>query len=386
MTFVIICLDGFKYDYLKNTKFLKHLASKNLNGEIYHGFGYASEFSAITGKDVNELGMIVNNFYYNPNKIKFFYFWRFLDKIPFNNQSRLFLNILYNIKEFLVGNNQPKSIFNIPLKYSKYFDFLMKKNFFAGNSLSHPTIFDVLKNKKKISGYMWPFVLKNNKTKIDFLNISTNTTNTDKRAFTRSISLLKDSPDLFYLHFFSTDNLVHKYGTESKKTIELIKILDKYVEEISKYADKLLIFSDHGMTDIKEIIDIKKIIDSSGLVFGKDYVMFLDSTLARFWFFNDNAKNKIKNLLLKTKNGKIISFKNKDIHRKFGELIFQVNPGILILPNFYQNVADKATHGYDDKSPDEKAFYIFKDDKNKSGKLKKNIKMQEIFNIIIKNS
>ena len=63
MTFTIICLDGFKYDYLKKTKFLKKLASTNQHGEIFHGFGYASEFSAITGKTAEELGIIVNNFY-----------------------------------------------------------------------------------------------------------------------------------------------------------------------------------------------------------------------------------------------------------------------------------------------------------------------------------
>lgn len=396
MTFVIVCLDGFKYEYLEKTKFLKNLSLKNPNGEIYHGFGFASEFSAITGKDIEELGLIVNNFYYNPGKLKFFHFFRFLDLLPFNNLSRLLLNFTYNTKEFLIRNNQPKSIFKIPLKYSIYFDYLIKKNFFTSNLLDHKTIFGILKHKK-VSGYMWPFIYEKNKTKIDLANLATNTANTDHIAFIKSLQLLKKNPDICYIHFFSTDNLVHRNGTKSLKTLSLIKNLDKYLEEINKYADKLLIYSDHGMTDINQLVNIKQIIDKTNLVYGKDYIMFLDATLARFWPLHDRAKNLIIKVLENTNKGKLIYFNNQEIHKKFGHLVFQVNPGILILPNFYQNTPDKATHGYDDHSKDEKAMYIFADKTNnrkeikkisnvKANKsLKKDIKMPEIFNIIMKN-
>jgi len=384
-TFVIICLDGFKYDYLKKTNFLNKLAENGQHGELNHGFGYASEYSAITGKDTKDLEIIAN-FYYHP-KSNFYSTLSLIDSLPFKKNLRFFLDLIYNSKEFLIGNNQPKSIFNIPLKYSKYFDYSIKKNIFE-EKFKYPSIFELLRQKrKKVSGYMWPFIFKNNKSKIDFLNISKNTADTDNRAFKKSIQLLKKKPDICYIHFFSTDNLVHKSGTNSKKTNEIIKILDKYVEKINNYADKILIFSDHGMIDVTEILDIQKIINQTGLVFEKDYIMFLDSTLARFWFFNETARRKIKDLFLNLKKGKIIYFKNKKIHKKFGELVFQVNPGILILPNFYQSTADKAMHGYSGESNGEKGFYIFSDKtKNNKKEIKKDMEIKEIFNLVISNA
>ncbi|MGV8151629.1 MAG: alkaline phosphatase family protein, partial [Candidatus Nanoarchaeia archaeon] len=346
MTFVIICLDGFKKDYIKDTEFLKGLEKSSLFGEVNHGFGFVSELIAITGKTNEELGLIANNFVYSSNK-NFYYKMRFIDSLPLKNKFRRALDIGYTLKEFIVGNRQPKTIFNIPLKYMQYFDFLNKKNFFEKNSSPSKTIFEILENRK-LSAYMWPFVYENKKTRLDILNLAFSSANTDKRAFEKSIKLLKKNPDICYIHFFSTDNLVHRLGTVSPRTRELIKILDDYVKEIANYADKLLIFSDHGMTDIKETIDIWNLINKESLEFGKDYLMFLDSTLARFWTFNKNAEKKIKLLLEKTKKGKLYTFKNKTIHKRFGNLIFQLNPGITINPNFYQDVPDKATHGYNE--------------------------------------
>jgi len=381
MTFVIICLDGFRYDYIKETSFLKKIMKKSRYGEIYHGFGYASQYSAITGKSVEDLGIIAN-FYYKPKKLDFYSFFSFVDNFPFKKNLRIFLDLIYNAKEFLRGNNQPKSIFQIPLKYSRFFNNSVKKNIFE-EKFKSPSFFEIFRDKK-ISGYMWPFIFENNKAKIDILNLSLNTSNTDKRAFEKSIKLLEKKPDICYIHLFSADNLIHKFGTKSDKTKEIIDTLDDYSEKLNKYADKLLIFSDHGMTEVNEILNLRNLINKTNLKYGKDYVMFLDSTLARFWFFNEQAKIKIKNLLLKIKKGRIISLKNKELHKKFGELIFQVNSGVLILPNFYQKKPDKAMHGYDDKLKTERGFYLFLDKKN-TKKQKKDIKMKEIFDIIQTN-
>lgn len=382
MTFVIICLDGFKNSYLDKAPFLKQLAKNNLNGEIFHGVGYASEYSAITGKKPEELGIIAN-FVYNPRN-NFYFFLNFLENFPIRKQIRTLLDIVLNIKEFLMGNKQPKSSFDIPFEYLRYFDYSVKKNIFQENAFKFPTIFELLRHKK-ISAYMWPFIYKNKRTKIDLLNVSINTAYTDKRAFQKSIELLKENPDICYIHFFATDNLVHKYGIESKKTTELINELDYYTREISKYADKILIYSDHGMTDVKEIIDIKSLMNKTRLIYGIDYIMFLDDTLARFWILNKKCKNKIEKLLKETGKGKIILFKNKKIHKKFGEIIFLANSGVLICPNFYQSTPHKATHGYDDtESHDERGFYLFCKKQNKKGH--KNIKMEDIFKIIMEEA
>ncbi|MFW9881988.1 MAG: alkaline phosphatase family protein [Candidatus Thorarchaeota archaeon] len=383
MTFVIICLDGFRYDYITKTEFIRQLLPKSIYGKISHGFGYASEYSAITGRETEELGIIAN-FFYNPH-FNLYSFLGFLDNGPLKKQLRLVTNLFISFTDFLKENKQPKSIFNIPYKSIKYFDNSVKRNIFQEKVFNFPTFFELLRHKD-ISAYMWPFVYENRKSKIDMLNLAIDTANTDERTFRKSISLLKKNPDICYIHFFSTDNLVHKFGVDSKKTLGLIKRLDYYVKEILPYADKLLIYSDHGMVDVKETIDIKKIMTKSELIHGTNYIMFLDDTLARFWVFDKNTKNTILKILKKTKKGRFINLKDENLHKKFGEIIFITNPGTIICPNFYQSTPHKATHGYDDKkTSDEKGIYIFYNPQTCSSH-KKDIKMKDIFRIIMEEA
>jgi predicted AlkP superfamily pyrophosphatase or phosphodiesterase len=313
MTFTIICLDGFRYDYLEKTEFLKRLAKTNLHGKLSPGMGYSSEISALTGKNAEELGILANNFIYNPRKLRFFHFFKAVDKFPLKNQLRLLLELIYNLKEFATGNCQPKSIFKIPLQEICYFDFLLKKNFFTENLISFSTIFDFFRKKnKKVSGYIWPFIYRNNAAKLDIFNLKLNTGNTDERAFRKSVALLKENPDILYVHFFSADNLVHKYGTNSEETFFLIRKLDSYVKAIAAFSDKLLVFSDHGMVDVKESFDVMKEIRKTPFILGKDYIMFLDSAMARFWFFNKECGTAFRKFLADSGKGKFVTFRNEE--------------------------------------------------------------------------
>ena len=69
----------------------------------------------------------------------------------------------------------------------------------------------------------------------------------------------------------------------------------------------LYVFSDHGMHDINEEYNLIKEIESLGLGFEKDYVAVYDSTMARFGFFNDTAKEKITVMLSAHDKGRTMS-------------------------------------------------------------------------------
>ena len=96
---------------------------------------------------------------------------------------------------------------------------------------------------------------------------------------------------------------MHTYGTEHEKTVEKIKWLEEQISNVYDYANdkydevSLHIFSDHGMCDTKGSVDLIKVIENTGLVYGKDYVAMYDSTMARFWFMNDEARETIEDLL-----------------------------------------------------------------------------------------
>ena len=151
---------------------------------------------------------------------------------------------------------------------------------------------------------------------------------------------------------------MHNNGTMHEKTIEKLKWLEEQISDVYEHALEnyddvaLNIFSDHGMCDTKGSVDLIKVIDQADLEYGKDYVAMYDSTMARFWFMNDEARETITNLLSKEKSGQIVSddeLKRMRVFfedRKFGELFFLTNPGILINPSYFGSKAIPGMHGF----------------------------------------
>ena len=161
--------------------------------------------------------------------------------------------------------------------------------------------------------------------------------------------------DIDFFYFGELDNLGHKYGTKSIPLIRAIKDIDKKLEGM-KFD---LIFSDHGMINVEKIVSVP-ITDNC----------FIDSDMARYWG-SDEELDKIKEKL-PLENGKIIEW-----NKKYGDLIFLVNTGVLIFPDFWNENIVKGMHGYDGKHQDMKAFYLL----NENGK-KEDLKVEELHKIL----
>jgi hypothetical protein len=168
---------------------------------------------------------------------------------------------------------------------------------------------------------------------------------------------LQDSKDIDYEYIGDLDKVSHEYGTKSEETIKIIRKID---ERISK-KEFDIIFSDHGMMDIKKIVSVP---------FSEN--CFIDSDMARYWGDEKELNETKKNLPMK--DGKIIKWKNKS----YGDLIFIVKPGVLILPNYWQgNQPAKAMHGYYGGNKEINGIYIIKKHERK-----KNLKVEELHNIL----
>jgi hypothetical protein len=123
---------------------------------------------------------------------------------------------------------------------------------------------------------------------------------------------------------------------------------------------RLYIFSDHGMANCNQQLDLKSKIEALGLEMGTDYAVVYDSTMARFWFFKESAKRRIVECLGQVPEGHILSDSElADLgalfaDRYFGELIFLVKEGVLIVPSHMGQRPIHAMHGY---HPSEKQSY-----------------------------
>lgn len=124
------------------------------------------------------------------------------------------------------------------------------------------------------------------------------------------------------------------------------------------YAEvRLYVFSDHGMANCTRTLDLRARIDALGLTFGEDYVVVYDSTMARFWFFHDVARRRITQTLRDVREGRILpDAELADLgtafpDRYFGELIFLVDEGVLIVPSHMGEKPLAGMHGYHPDAP-----------------------------------
>jgi hypothetical protein len=114
------------------------------------------------------------------------------------------------------------------------------------------------------------------------------------------------------------------------------------------------------MANCDEHLDLKSKIEALPLRFGVDYAAVYDSTMARFWFFNPEAREFITYCLKQIPQGRILPDEELDqLHclfhdRHFGEIIFLMKEGVLIVPSHMGERPIRAMHGY---HPDDKHSY-----------------------------
>jgi predicted AlkP superfamily pyrophosphatase or phosphodiesterase len=270
---------------------------------------------------------------------------------------------------------------NIPLKILKYFDISMKKHIIEPDSMNGTlTLFDIMRQNNirfEYIGYPWD--------------------KGSEQIFTSVKNHLQNhSSSVVIAYIDEIDHFEHKHGVYSNDFIKQLQKFDQlcanFLEEMMETEKNKLaitVFSDHGMKDVDGTINLKDVIDSTDLEIEKDYLLFLDSTIARFWTLNENAHQSLVEILSGTKGGRLLS-REETIKYKinfksniYGDLQFLADSGKLILPNFYtiRGGAVKAMHGWD---PDDKTqdSFIFTNQMPQSDKIED---VTKIFDILQEN-
>ncbi|MHA1834603.1 MAG: alkaline phosphatase family protein, partial [Candidatus Baldrarchaeia archaeon] len=198
-----------------------------------------------------------------------------------------------------------------------------------------------------------------------------------KRSMLKTIEARKKNFDVFIYSIGLCDSLGHKYGPEPTRFRENIEKLETVITDayhiLSKeYDTSLVVFSDHGMTQINKFLNLEEQMREFKL--GQDFLVFLDSTMARFWFFNETVQDRIIDLLENCKHGSILTghelkrygldFKDN----RYGELIFVTKPGTVIYPSFMgrpllsQQSTDRGMHGYVPEEPSTYGIFMCNSD------------------------
>lgn len=121
-------------------------------------------------------------------------------------------------------------------------------------------------------------------------------------------------------------------------------------------AFHFLAIGDHGMAPVMEKVNVLKMVESLGLKAGRDYTLFLNSTIANVWFNSEKAEREITELFTDKPYGRIIGMDERrqrriPTDRRYGDLMFAADPGVLFWPDYFHVVEHdiKGMHGYLEK-------------------------------------
>jgi predicted AlkP superfamily pyrophosphatase or phosphodiesterase len=172
--------------------------------------------------------------------------------------------------------------------------------------------------------------------------------------------------DFAFLYWPGLDGLLHQVGNQSPQIGPKLREYETWIKTLCSVASqhyeevRLYVFSDHGMANCDERLDLKALVEALPLKMPQDYAVVYDSTMARFWFFSDRARQEITALLKSVPQGRMLPDEELERlgtffpDRRFGELMFLVKEGVLIVPSHMGERPIRAMHGY---HPDDKHSY-----------------------------
>jgi predicted AlkP superfamily pyrophosphatase or phosphodiesterase len=182
--------------------------------------------------------------------------------------------------------------------------------------------------------------------------------------------------DFAFFHIGNLDRTGHAHGPDSPEIRKELTGVDRGLERLYSVASErfdtvhFVVMGDHGMISVTDYIDVPSALKTASRISRKEVLYFLDSTMVRFWFFSDRAREKVADALDSLKGGRILSQSDRDRyhlnypHNRFGDLVFVADPGSLILPNFFQkNTPVKGMHGYAPEDYGQQAALLIKSPK-----------------------
>lgn len=344
---LVLILDAFSNHYLKYAKYLNKLCNNNYCTTIEPLFAYEGIRTAIlTGLDIRESGIWHDKVFVPQGRkelrVKLLKtLTTIIDKMSLSDYVNKALRYIL-FKMFREEYGTPHLI---PPQYLEYFRTYkhVHKNI--------PDLFQILNQKGVRATWVEP--------KLTLM----------EEVWLRKLPKYFRKYDFIILKLNSLDRLGHTYGPSSNEIKKRVEYLDSEIEKSSHMLSKeyrdlsFIIMSDHGMVPVEKTINIEtKLhteIDAKPL---KDYLYYIGSTFASFWFFNDNARKEIMSILQKLRDyGRILTddeFNSLGISSElYGCIIFVLNESIVFFPSFFQrrNIS-KGMHGYFNTQYDKPIF------------------------------
>jgi hypothetical protein len=336
---LFVFVDACGWEIIKNDPFASAFAPNRKKLDSVFGYSSACVPSILSGRWPDEH----RNWCYfvHDPKNSPFKSLRWLRWLPSKITSRrIFRRWLSKFVKVQLSFRGYFDLYNIPFKHIAEYDFTEKKSPLQPGGMNEgPNIFDFLEYRK-ISYH----VSAPQKTEQQNLNALIS-------------DIRRENIDFAFLYWPALDGLLHGVGNQSPLVPQKLREYERWIRELLAVADehyaevRLYIFSDHGMANCDMLLDLKAKIEPLPLRMGKDYSVVYDSTMARFWFFNERARQEITAALQAVPQGRILPESELKALRAptdgyFGQLIFLADEGVLIVPSHMGERPIRGMHGY----------------------------------------
>jgi hypothetical protein len=151
----------------------------------------------------------------------------------------------------------------------------------------------------------------------------------------------KHSPrrEVMFLNYFigDVDHLSHEHGQESSETVKRLKVIDEILREKYTKFEKMfndfyfIVFSDHGHSNVEDVVNLEEIFRKRKKKL-QNYIHFIDSNYARFWFRSLEEEEEVRKVLSELEDkGFILTEEHlKKYHaempdKRYGDLIFYLD-------------------------------------------------------------
>ena len=355
---VLVLIDAFRSDYIseKNTPFLYSLLDNALYfKKLEPDFGFCERTEILLGESAWNFGFFTA-IGFNPAESPYFTIKHFLNLFcPVFNilpqlGKRIVKRLLWELISKKKGGFPPLSI---PLNQLAYFA-LTEDGVSSAINNHHRSIFNLA-------------TAKGLGVNIDcFTSLDSKQIGDDAWRCSRLIDVISLHDKLYLLYIGDCDKYGHILGPESAEfKRELYKVDQRlhhlYKEINNKYDGVNFIFcGDHGMTSVDFTIDILSAVNSAlcGFLYGRDYIVFVDSTVFRIWILESSCEKLISELLLDLFSlPEYIEFGHLTTPHKlgvgegrlYGDLLWLAKPGTVISPDFFNPKGKqiKGMHGYE---------------------------------------
>lgn len=119
----------------------------------------------------------------------------------------------------------------------------------------------------------------------------------------------------------------------------------------------LLVCGTYGVAPVRETVDVAAVLGEADAQPGKDYVVFVHSTLASLWYLTEKGRHAIEAVLPRVPGSRVIDDDERrrrhiPLDRGWGDRILAAEPGTVYAPDFFhpKDSTLRGVHGHLDKA------------------------------------